>query len=201
MAKQQAQQDGVQESELADSDTDVDIDGVEGAAPKLGMQDMRGLNSKLTKLATTHSIHLLQKDQLVLLLGSLGAIMQQGESLLIGTNAEEDAQQQGQIMMSLEACTACLQILAAPGMPKQVYKEELIDRLVGFVRFQLMHNVLVFHDAALCQAQRPGLLSPDEDDWGKEAVVTSKKKTPKSVKKPVARQVHALVLVIMVAIA
>lgn len=93
MAKQQAQQDGVQESEPADSDTDVDIDGVEGAAPKLGMQDMRGLNSKLTKLATTHSIHLLQKDQLVLLLGSLGAIMQQGESLLIGTNAEVIAQQ------------------------------------------------------------------------------------------------------------
>lgn len=62
--------------------------------------------------------------------------------------------------MSLEACTACLQVLAAPGMPKQVYKEELIDNLVGFVRFQLMHNVLVFHDAALCQAQRPGLLSP-----------------------------------------
>ena len=73
---------------------------------------------------------------------------------------QEDAQQQGQIMMSLEACTACLQVLAAPGMPKRVYKEELIDRLVGFVRFQLMHNVLVFHDAALCQAQRPGLLSP-----------------------------------------
>ena len=45
-------------------------------------------------------------------------------------------------------------------MPKQVYKEELIDRLVGFIRFQLMHNILVFHDAALCQAQRPELLSP-----------------------------------------
>lgn len=63
-------------------------------------------------------------------------------------------------MMSLEACTACLQVLAARGMPKQVYKEELIERLVGLIRFQLMHNVLVFHDAALCQAQRPELLSP-----------------------------------------
>ena len=62
--------------------------------------------------------------------------------------------------MSLEACTACLQVLAAPGMPKQVYKEEMIDRLVGLVRFQLLHNVLVFYDAALCQAQRPELLNP-----------------------------------------
>lgn len=88
MAKQQAHQDGAQESQPAESDPDVDIDGMEGAAPKLGMQDMKGLNSKLTKLATIHSIHLLQKDQLLLLLGSLGAVMQQGESLLIGTNAE-----------------------------------------------------------------------------------------------------------------
>lgn len=55
---------------------------------------------------------------------------------------------------------ACLQLLAAPGMPKQVYKEELIDRLVSLVRFQLLHNVLVFYDAALCQAQRPELLNP-----------------------------------------
>ncbi len=54
---------------------------------------------------------------------------------------------------------ACLQLLAAPGMPKQVYKEELIDRLVGLVRFHLLQNVLVFYDASLCQAQRPELLS------------------------------------------
>ena len=57
---------------------------------------------------------------------------------------------------------ACLQVLAAPGMPKQVYKEEVIDCLAGLVRFQLLHNVLVFHDSALCQAQRPELLNPGD---------------------------------------
>lgn len=88
MAKQQAQQDDVQERDPVDSDTDVDIDGVEGAAPQLGLQDMKGLNSKLTKLAAAHSIHLVQQDQLLLLLDSLGAVMQQGELLLIGHNAE-----------------------------------------------------------------------------------------------------------------
>lgn len=73
---------------------------------------------------------------------------------------QDDVQQQAQILLSVEACMACLQILAAPGMPKQMYKEELIDRLVGLVRFHLLHNVLVFYDAALCQAQRPELLKP-----------------------------------------
>lgn len=88
MAKQQAQWDAIREREPVDSDTDVDIDGVEGAAPQLGLQDMKGLNSKLTKLAAAHSIHLVQQEQLLLLLDSLVAVMQQGESLLIGINAE-----------------------------------------------------------------------------------------------------------------
>ena len=73
---------------------------------------------------------------------------------------QDDGQQQAKILLSVEACMACLQVLAAPRMPKQVYKEELIDRLVGRVRFHLLHNVLVFYDAALCQAQRPELLKP-----------------------------------------
>ncbi|DBA96220.1 TPA: hypothetical protein ACH3X3_002417 [Trebouxia sp. C0006] len=100
--------------------------------------------------------------------------------------SQDDVQQQAQILLSVEACMACLQVLAAPGMPKQVYKEELIDRLVGLVRFHLLHNVLVFYDAALCQAQRPELLKPDEDDYdAQEAQPASKKKTPKSAKKSV----------------
>ena len=70
--------------------------------------------------------------------------------------------QQEKVLLSLEACMACLQILAAPNMPKQMYKEERIDKLVGFVRFQLLHNVLVFYDAALCQASRPELLKAGE---------------------------------------
>ena len=83
-------------SDSVESDSDVDIDGMEDAAPKLSLQDMKGLNSKLTKLATAHTIHLVQQDQLLLLLSSLGTIMQQGESLLIGTIAEVSAQQEQQ---------------------------------------------------------------------------------------------------------
>lgn len=43
-------------------------------------------------------------------------------------------------------------------MPKQVYKEELIDRIVGLVKYHLLNNVLVFYDAGICQANRPSLL-------------------------------------------
>ena len=43
-------------------------------------------------------------------------------------------------------------------MPKQVYKEELIDKMVGLIKYHLLKNVLVFYDAGICQANRPSLL-------------------------------------------
>lgn len=61
-------------------------------------------------------------------------------------------------MLSLEACAACLHVLSAPNMPKQVYKEELIDKILALVKYHLLHNVLVYYDAGICQANRPSLL-------------------------------------------
>ena len=87
VAKQTAQQNDSPEADTQDSDTDVDIDG-EGAVPALGMQDLKGLNSKLTKLAMTHSINLVPQSQLVSLLSSFDSVLQQGESTLIGSSAK-----------------------------------------------------------------------------------------------------------------
>lgn len=70
----------------------------------------------------------------------------------------DDQHQLSAILLSLEACAACLQVLSAPNMPKQVYKEELIDRSVSLMKYHLLKNVLVFYDASICQANRPNLL-------------------------------------------
>ena len=79
---------------------------------------------------------------------------------------QDDLAQQDTILLSLEACIASLHILAAPKMPKQVYQEELIDRLVALAKFHLVNNVLVFCDASICQANRPDLLHPGEPEFG-----------------------------------
>lgn len=85
LAKQQSHQDSSQEDGPQETDSDVDIDGVKEVMPKTGIQDIRALNNRLTKLALAHSIHLVQSDQLLLLLDALDSTMQHGDSLLIGT--------------------------------------------------------------------------------------------------------------------
>lgn len=71
---------------------------------------------------------------------------------------QADLEQQNQLLLSLEACAACLHVLSAPNMPKQVYKEELIDKILALVKYHLLHNVLVYYNAGICQANRPSLL-------------------------------------------
>lgn len=88
LAKQQSHQDSSQEDGPQETDSDVDIDGVKESMPKSGIQDIRALNNRLTKLALAHSIHLVQSDQLLLLLDALDSTMQQGDSLLVGTCAQ-----------------------------------------------------------------------------------------------------------------
>lgn len=49
----------------------------------------------------------------------------------------------------------------------QVYREDLIERVLELLRFYLLSNVLAFHDARLCQAHRPQLL----DDAGEGRII------------------------------
>eukprot|EP00891_Asterochloris_glomerata_P005418 jgi/Astpho2/5418/Aster-07368 len=78
------------------------------------------------------------------------------------------------ILQGLEACSICLRILVAPGMPKQIFREDVIELMLDLTRFQLLHNVLVFHDERIRQANK---LSAGQD------VITPNKAKDKISKK------------------
>lgn len=63
------------------------------------------------------------------------------------------------ISVAMEAAIAALYVLATPGLPKQAYPEDTIERAVEILKFNLMSNVMAFHDARLCQIHRPHLLA------------------------------------------
>ena len=66
----------------------------------------------------------------------------------------QEGMQADLILQSLEACCICLRILLAPGMPKQIFREDTIELLLDLTRFQLLHSVLVFHDERICRANK-----------------------------------------------
>lgn len=72
---------------------------------------------------------------------------------------QEDNNDSADIAMAVEACIAALYALSTPGLPKQAYPEDTIERAVEVLKFNLMSNVMAFHDTRLCQIHRPQLLS------------------------------------------
>jgi hypothetical protein len=72
---------------------------------------------------------------------------------------QEDSSDCADVSMAVEACIAALYVLATPGLPKQAYPEDTIQRAVEVLKFYLMSNVMAFHDSRLCQIHRPQLLA------------------------------------------
>ena len=50
------------------------------------------------------------------------------------------------VLRACEASLIILHITTAPGMPKQVYMEEVIENLVSFCRFQLENTIYPEYD-------------------------------------------------------
>ncbi len=72
------------------------------------------------------------------------------------------------------------QILAAPGLATQLYREELVTGLVTLVKFHMQYNLLVLYDVKYRRMYRPSSLSLESADGGDEARGGGKgKKKPK----------------------
>jgi hypothetical protein len=84
---------------------------------------------------------------------------------------QDDSDSYHSIMLALEAANVGLKIMIAPDIPKQTYNEDIIEAVIDIVKFNLTHNVLVFHDPRLRQIHRPTLFDSGEavdkghSDW------------------------------------
>lgn len=45
------------------------------------------------------------------------------------------------VMGAADACLTCLYVMTSPNMPKRVYIEEVIDRVIRFIKFHF-HNTI-----------------------------------------------------------
>lgn len=66
------------------------------------------------------------------------------------------------VAASLESAACCLQVLAAPGLPQQLYREELVTGLVTLAKYHIQYNLLVMHDVKYRRMYRPSSLAPDD---------------------------------------
>ncbi|XP_051140843.1 sister chromatid cohesion protein SCC2 isoform X2 [Andrographis paniculata] len=147
--------------------------------------DLKALVNEIMSMRSKKLLHLVPADILSRTLKVLDRQIYRAEGLSIDDCDNLNADVVSSIYCSLESIHAALAILAHDGMPKQLYKEEDIERILEFSRHQIV-DVTYACDPAYRAMHKPNYGGPHDDEEDEEAgdfgSASKKRRTSKTVK-------------------
>ncbi|GFQ01435.1 nipped-b-like protein [Phtheirospermum japonicum] len=164
--------------------------------------DLKALVNEIMSIRSKNLLHMVPVDILSRTLKVLDHQIHRAEGLSIDDSENLDDDAVSSIYCSLESIHAALAIMAHDGMPKQLYKEENIERILEFSRHQIL-DVMFACDPAYRALHKPnynGALDDEEDEEDMDFGPASKKRrTSKNVKvrKSTANRMSATANVIL----
>nr|GLL18743.1 nipped-B-like protein isoform X1 [Ipomoea trifida] len=152
----------------------------------LSVGDLRGLVNDIMTLRAKKVLHLIQVDILVAVLKVLDQQIHRAEGLSVNECEYPDSETVSTIYSALESVHASLAIMAYNGMPKQLYKEEIIERILDFSRHQVI-DVMLASDPVYRALHRPmenGVVEGEDDEevYGEFGSASKKKRPARTVK-------------------
>ncbi|XP_073038924.1 sister chromatid cohesion protein SCC2-like isoform X1 [Primulina eburnea] len=166
-------------AEIFDEDRD------EAELIPLPFSDLKALTNEIMSMRAKKILHMVHIDLLSRTLKVLDHQIHRAEGLSINYNDHLDADVVSSIYCSLESIHGALAIMAHDDMPKQLYKEENIERILDFSRHQIL-DVMFACDPAYRAMHKPtdnGAIDDEEDEEADDFGSASKKRrTSKSVK-------------------
>ncbi|CAN6574662.1 unnamed protein product [Malus baccata var. baccata] len=130
------------------------------------LSDLRVLANEIMSLRAKKLLHLVPVDTFVRLLRILDHQIHRAEGLTIIEYDQSNSDVVSSIQCALESIHAALAVMAHNQMPKQLYKEEIIERILEFSRHQIM-DVMCAYDPSYRALHRPsqnGSLEVEEDE-------------------------------------
>ncbi|GLH15037.1 hypothetical protein R5R35_008246 [Gryllus longicercus] len=136
-------------TEDLDLTTDMDVDAdtpPEALIPKYQLQD---ICSEAAKLKTLGAMESIPPDRLVRLLNILEKNIRDGTRISPLADPDDDEDESKlwleltmeRVMRAVDASLTSLYILTSPNMPKRIYLEDVIDRIVVFTKYQLQNTI------------------------------------------------------------
>ncbi|RDX75201.1 Sister chromatid cohesion protein SCC2, partial [Mucuna pruriens] len=120
----------------------------------LPLSDLRLLVNEITSIHEKKLLHLVPVEVLVRLLKVLDHQIHRAEGLSIEECDNSDSELVQSVLIALESIHAALAVMAHTDMPKQLYKEEIIERILEFSRHQIM-DVMCACDPSYRALHRP----------------------------------------------
>ncbi|KAK7271858.1 hypothetical protein RJT34_28101 [Clitoria ternatea] len=130
----------------------------------LNLSDLRLLVNEVTSIREKKFLHLVPVEILVRLLKVLDHHIHRAEGLSIEECDNSDSEELvSSISIALESIHAALTVMTHTDMPKQLYKEEIIERILEFSRRQIM-DVMCACDPSYRALHRPSENTAFEGD-------------------------------------
>ncbi|XP_042024100.1 sister chromatid cohesion protein SCC2-like isoform X1 [Salvia splendens] len=141
----------------------------------LTQSDLKALGNEIMSIRSKNLLHIVPADTLSRMLKVLDRQIHRAEGLSIDDCEKLDAEVVSSLYCALESIHAALAIMAHDGMPKQIYKEEYIERILDFSRHQIL-DVMFACDPAYRALHKPNYNLDDEEDDEVEDFGSSSKK-------------------------
>ncbi|MCL7033996.1 hypothetical protein MKW94_025445 [Papaver nudicaule] len=184
--------------ELCSRAETMNEDQDEADAQLLSSTDLKILVNDTMAIRGKKILHLVPLDILVRLLSVLDLQIRAAEGVSIDENEHCDSDAMSLVVCALESIHAALAVMTHPDMPKQLYKEEVIERVLDFSRHQIMESMCAC-DPSYRALHKPNENGPYEGEEDEEDDVEfgspNKKRRNRSAKarKPTGNKVAAAV--------
>lgn len=132
----------------------------------LPVKDVRMVVNEILSIRAKKFLHLVPVDILVRLLRVLDHQIHRAEGLSVEECHHSDSEVFSSVLCALESIHASLAVMAHNHMPKQLYKEEIIERILEFSRHQIM-DVMSAYDPSYRALHKPsenGTVEGDEEE-------------------------------------
>lgn len=132
----------------------------------LSVADVRTLVNEIVSVRPKNVLHLVPIDILMRLLKVLNHQIHRAEGLSVSECDHSDSDVVSVVFCALESIHAALAIMVNKDMPKLLYKEEVIERIMEFCRHQIM-DVMAACDPSYRALHKPsenGIVEDEEDE-------------------------------------
>ncbi|KAL2552247.1 PHD finger family protein [Forsythia ovata] len=133
----------------------------------LTVADLKAIVNEIMLIRAKEVLHMIPESILLRTLKVLDHQIHRAEGLSIDECEHPDADTMSCIYCALESIHAALAIMAHDGMPKQLYKEENIERILEFSRHQIM-DVMFTCDPVYRALHKPNDNGAPEDEEDEE---------------------------------
>ncbi|CAA6657408.1 unnamed protein product [Spirodela intermedia] len=176
--------------------------GTEGAS--LPLTDIKIMLNEINAIREKKLLHLIRVDTFTRLLNVLDHQIKCGQGLSVDEAENADVDAVSLVFCALESTYAALAIMTHHGMPKQLYKDEMIERILDFSRHQIMEVMAAFDPSyrAIHKPNESVALDGDDDEEDEAADLGSAGKKRRNtriakVKKASGNKVSAAVSTVL----